>query len=81
VLFFQPALGVLQPLTARARNRPSLRRTLVVESPPGVAQPGAPALRARQMGRQLIAAPLPEALVLLAVDRVGLGQDLLGDPA
>ena len=45
----------------------------------GVAQPGAPATVGREVGRQLIAARLPEALVLSLVDRLRLLEDLAGD--
>jgi hypothetical protein len=52
---------------------------LLFQAALGLAQPAAPTLRGRQLGWQLIAAPLTELLVLLGIDRVGLGQDLARD--
>jgi hypothetical protein len=79
VFFFEPALALLQPLRARLRHRPGFGGAPLVEAALGLAQPAAPPLLRRQLGRQLVAAPLAEALVLGAVDRVGLGQDLASD--
>ena len=79
VLFLQAALPLAQPGRARLRNRPGLGGAPLVEAALGIAQPAAPALRRRQLRGQLIAAPLAEPLVLGAVDRVRLGQDLRGD--
>ena len=38
-----------------------------------------PSMHGRQLGRQLIATSIAIALVLLAIDRVGLSEDLAGD--
>lgn len=80
VVLFEPTLPLPQPLRTRARDRPRFGRALLVEAALGLPQPTAPPLHRRQPGRQLVAAPLAEALVLGPVDRVGLSEDLLGDP-
>jgi hypothetical protein len=79
VLFLQAPLPLAQPGRARLRDRPGFGGAPLVEAALGIAKPAAPALRRRQLGRQLVAAPLAKTLVLGAVDRVRLGQDLLGD--
>jgi hypothetical protein len=78
-LFLQAVLPLAQPARARLRNRPRFRRAPLVQAALGIARPAAPALRRRQLRRQLVTAPLAKTLVLGAVDRVRLGQDLLGD--
>ena len=60
-------------------DRPRLLSPLVIESALGLAQPAAPALRGRQLVRQLVAARVAELLVFLGIDRVGLGEDLARD--
>ena len=52
---------------------------MLVESALGLAQPAAPALRGRQLARQLVAARVAELLVFLGIDGVGLGEDLARD--
>jgi hypothetical protein len=64
---------------ARARDRPGLLGPFVIEAALGLAQPAASAVRGRHLRRQLIATALAELLVLFAIDRVGLGQDLARD--
>jgi hypothetical protein len=77
VVFLEPALGFAQPLGARGRDRLRFRRALLVEPALCIAQPGTAALAGLERGRQLVAAALAEALVLLAVELFGLGEDLL----
>ena len=79
VILFQAPPALPQPLRARLHNRLGFGGALFVEAALGLAQPAAPALHSRQFGRQLVATPLAEALVLSLVDRVRLGQDLRGD--
>jgi hypothetical protein len=79
VFLFEAALGFLEPIGPRFWDRSRLLGAALVESALGLAQPAAPALGGLQLCRQLVAARLAEALVLLGVDRVGLGQDLSRD--
>jgi hypothetical protein len=79
MLFFQAALALMQPFGTRLRDRPGFGGATLVEAAPRLAQPAAPPLRRRQLGRQLIAAPLAKTLILGPVDRVRLRQDLPGD--
>jgi hypothetical protein len=79
VLFLQTALPLTQPGRARLRNRPGFGGAAVIQPTPGIAQPTAPALRRRQPGQKLVAAPVAKALVLGPVDRVRLRQDRSGD--
>ena len=81
VFLLKPSLRLPQPVWPRPRDRPCLGGALLVETALGLAQPPPPALSRRQLGRQLVAAPPAEALVLRGVDsrRVleNLGRDLL----
>ena len=79
-LFLQAPLGLLQPRRARRRDRPRLLGAPLVQPALGLAQPPAPALRRRQLRRQLVAATITELLVLLGVDSAGLLEDLARDP-
>src|SRR3954463_4011191 len=64
VVFLQAALGLLQALGPRPGDRPRLSGTALVQAPARVAQPPLPALRRGQLLGQLVAARVPEALVL-----------------
>jgi hypothetical protein len=76
VLFFQTAFGVAHPRRARRRNRTRLFGAALFEPALGIGQPPRATLaRAERLG-QLIAAPITQALVLLGVDRIGVGQHL-----
>jgi hypothetical protein len=79
VLFLQAPLSLAQPRRARLRDRPGFGGAPLIQAALGIAQPAAPALRSRQLCGQLVAASLAKTLVLGAIDRVRLGQDLLGD--
>jgi hypothetical protein len=79
VLLLQAALGLLEPIGPRTRDRPRLLGAAFVKAALGLTQPAAPALRGRQLARQLVAARRAEPLVLSGVDRVGLGEDLAGN--
>jgi hypothetical protein len=74
-LFLQAPLGLLQPLWARGRDRPGLLGAPLLEATLGLGQPPRPPLAGRQLLRELVAAALTEALILLAIDRVGLGEN------
>jgi hypothetical protein len=78
-LLFQSALGFADPLGARLRNRLGFLGALLLEPTLGLAQPGAPAFAAAQLGRQLVAARVAIALVLFGVDGARLFEDLLGE--
>ena len=79
MLFLQAALGFLEPIRARPWDRPGLLGTALVQPALGLTQPPTPALRRPKLRRQLVAARFTEALVLLGVDRVGLGENLARD--
>jgi hypothetical protein len=70
--------GVAQALGPRPRDRPTLGGTLLVEPALSLAQPDLPTLGLGQIGRQLIAACRPEAVVLGRVGGDLLGHDRLG---
>src|ERR671910_80015 len=79
VVFLQPALSLLEPLGPRPGDRARLPRAALIQAPARVAQPALAALRRRQRLGQLVTARLPEALVLLGVDGVGVLEDLARD--
>jgi hypothetical protein len=79
VVFLQPALGLLQPLGPRPGDRARLPRAALIQAPARVAQPALPALRRGERLGQLVTARVPEALVLLGVDGVGVLEDLARD--
>ncbi len=61
MLFCEAPLGFLEPIGPVARNRPRLRRTLVVEAALGVTQPAAPTVGRGHLRRQLIPARVTKA--------------------
>src|SRR4051794_18476353 len=75
-LLVQPPLGFLEPLRPRRRDRPGLLRAPVIQPALGLTQPAPSTLGGRELGRQFVAAPIAEALVLFGVDAASLFQDL-----
>src|SRR5918992_5080011 len=75
----EPAVADLKPLLAFLGNRLRLRRSLGVEAPFCLPQPGPPPAAACQLPGQLIAPRRAVALVLGGVDARRLGQHLGGD--
>ena len=63
----------------RLRDRLGLLRAALVQTALGVAQPALPALPGGQLGRQLVAARITEALILLGVDRGRVVENLARD--
>ena len=78
-VLLQTPLGFPQPLLARRRDRPGLLGSPLFEPTLGLGQPLRAPRAGRELLRQFVAATLAEALVLLAIDRVGLGEDLARD--
>src|SRR6202034_1993148 len=70
--FFQAALGLLDPCRPRTGHRLRVRCALRFETLLGFLQPGAAALRGRELRRQLVAAAVPVELVLGRISRLGL---------
>lgn len=79
VFLLEATLGFSESFRPCTRDRPGLRGPPLVESAPGLAQPSAPPLRRRQLGREPIAARVTEALIFLGVDGVGLRQETRSD--
>jgi hypothetical protein len=78
-LLLQAPPGFHESRRPRLGDRPRFRRALGIQAALGLAQPAAATLLGLKLRRQLIPARLVELLVLLAIDAVGLLEDLLGD--
>jgi hypothetical protein len=62
VVLVKATLRLPKPLRTRHRDRSRFGGALLVEAALGLAQPAAASLRRRQLGRQLVAAPVAEPL-------------------
>jgi hypothetical protein len=78
-LLLQAALGLHKPRRTRLGNRARFFRALGIEAALGLAQPGPATLLGSELRGQLITARIAELLVLLAINPVGLLEDLLRD--
>ena len=78
-LFLQAPLGLANPGRTRLRDWASLPLALSVQPPPRSLKPLLASLGGRELRRQLVAAPVSEALVLGGVDLGGLLQGLFGE--
>jgi hypothetical protein len=76
VLFFEPALGLAHSRRTRRRNRSGLLHAALFQAALGVGQPLRATFARSERLWQLVAALSSEALVLLGVDRFGVGEDL-----
>jgi hypothetical protein len=80
VLFVEPALGLAQSRRTGRRNRSRLLHAALFQAALGVGQPLRATFARAERLWQLVAALSSEALVLLGVDRVGVGEDLAREP-
>jgi hypothetical protein len=77
--FFQAPLGLANPGRTRLRDRAGLLLTLSVQPPPRSLKPLLASLGGGQLGRELVAAAIPELFVFGGVDLGGLLQRLFGE--